>query len=223
MLQKINTVSALGTVLLVSTVGLFVQKPDLGISSSNNIKIASKEIFDPSSQTLFSYEAEAKNDPENTEPIQSPEPTPEAIIRVASIDSKEDTEVFVDTINNTLPPVFEGEVKPAPTPDSDIVSLIYKYAAEYGANAEIMIAIANCESGMNAGAVSPSGSYKGIYQFVTSTWESNRQAMGLDSNPELMFNAEEAVRTAAFKMSRDGYGAWPACSSYAQNQISLSR
>lgn len=93
--------------------------------------------------------------------------------------------------------------------------LIYKYASEYGANGGIMVQIANCESGMRQEALSSSGTYGGMYQFNTSTWISNRKAMGLDPNPSLRFNGEEAIKTAAFKMGRDGYGAWPACSKKA--------
>jgi len=229
MLQKLNTVSVLAAVLTLSTAALFVQKPELGLAASSQPQIASIEISDPSAKELFEPIAAGKlasaleaieNMPE---PTESPEPTTEPGVRVASIDASDDNEVFVDTINNTLPPVFDGGAKPAPAPapSGDVVSLIHKYAAEYGVSAEIMIGIANCESGMNAGAVSPSGSYKGIYQFVTSTWQSNREAMGLSADPALMFNAEEAVRTAAFKMSRDGYGAWPVCSQNAMNALAL--
>jgi hypothetical protein len=70
--------------------------------------------------------------------------------------------------------------------------------------------IAQCESGMRPEATN--GPYGGMFQFVSSTWISNRKAMGKDPNPALRYNAAEAIETAAFKMGRDGYGAWPACS-----------
>lgn len=98
---------------------------------------------------------------------------------------------------------------------SDIFQLIHKYALEFGGRADIMITIANCESGMKPEALSASGTYAGLYQFNSSTWASNRKALGLDPNPDLRFQAEEAIKTAAFKMGRDGYGAWPACSEKA--------
>lgn len=100
---------------------------------------------------------------------------------------------------------------------AEIQALIDRYSAQYGVSREIMTIIAKCESGFRANAVS--GPYAGIYQFIASTWSSNRRAMGMDPNPDLRFNAEEAVRTAAFKMSRDGYGAWPACSRKAYSQL----
>lgn len=95
------------------------------------------------------------------------------------------------------------------TPPEEVNALIDKYALEYRADPILMKSIAKCESGFRAEAVN--GGFGGMYQFLASTWSSNRRAMGLDPNPDLRFNAEEAVRTAAFKMGRDGYGAWPAC------------
>jgi hypothetical protein len=35
--------------------------------------------------------------------------------------------------------------------------------------------------------------------------------MGLDSNPDLRFNADESIKTAAFKIAHGGIGAWPNC------------
>lgn len=102
-----------------------------------------------------------------------------------------------------------------------IQALINKYAVQYGADAGVMTIIAKCESGFRADAVSPSGAFHGMYQFVPSTWQSNRKAMGLDDDLDLMYNAEEAIRTAAFKMGRDGYGAWPVCSQKAFSVLAL--
>lgn len=106
-------------------------------------------------------------------------------------------------------------VAPTTTPQpqavpTEVLALIDKYSAEYGVDRNAMIVIAKCESGFDPAALG-SGIYGGLYQFITGTWVSNRNAMGLDPNPDLRFNAEEAVKTAAFKMSRDGFGAWPVC------------
>ena len=204
-MQKLSAVPALGAVFLTLTAVLFVQKPNLGLAP-NQIQLASRTIADPGSSKLFSYQDQV----EAKEP-QKP--------RVASQTEVKKKEIFIDSINSTLPPVVE--VKSAQV-SQDVVGLIQKYAAEYGANADVMIAIARCESGFQANATSPSGAYKGIYQFVTSTWQSNRREMGLSDNPVLMYNLEEAIKTAAFKMGRDGYGAWPACHSYAIRQLSLA-
>ncbi|MFC1711258.1 transglycosylase family protein [Patescibacteria group bacterium] len=87
--------------------------------------------------------------------------------------------------------------------------LFDKYCAQYGVSKEVMKKIAKCESGFRPEAVN--GPYAGMYQFVTSTWVSNRNTMGLDPDPNLRFNAEEAIKTTAFKIARDGTGAWPVC------------
>jgi hypothetical protein len=102
----------------------------------------------------------------------------------------------------------------------DVVGLIEKYASEYGVNKDMMIGIAKCESGFRENAVN--GPYAGIYQFVSGTWISNRRAMGLDENLDLRYNAEESVKTAAFKMSRDGFGAWPVCQHKAKNLLVIN-
>jgi len=101
--------------------------------------------------------------------------------------------------------------------DDNIAALgiIEKYATLYGVDAGIMKSIAHCESKYNPQAVSKSGAYVGLYQFAGSTWVSNRLAMGENPDLNLRLNAEEAAKTAAFKMSRDGYGAWPVCSQKA--------
>lgn len=91
--------------------------------------------------------------------------------------------------------------------DSD--KLITKYAAAYGVDDQLMMRIAKCESGFNTAA--SNGPYGGMYQFHSQTWISNRTAMGLNPDPNLRFNAEEAIRTAAYKIARDGAGAWPVC------------
>ena len=94
---------------------------------------------------------------------------------------------------------------------SALDGLFDKYGQEYGVSASVLKHIAKCESGLRPEALSSNGLYGGLFQFVASTWSSNRTAMGLDPDPSLRFNAEEAIRTAAFKISRGGIGAWPVC------------
>lgn len=204
MLQKLLTVPALGAVLLILTAYLFVGKIDLGFASNLPRRIGDVS-GDPSSSLLFAA-SEADAQP----------------VKLASAESKP---VEVKPAQAKIEPKVEAititKAAPMPAPE-DIEGMIRKYAAEYGANPEVMLIIAKCESGFRQDAISPSGAYKGMYQFVASTWQSNRRAMGLDDNPALMLNAEEAIRTAAFKMGRDGYGAWPVCSQKAFSQLALN-
>ena len=67
-------------------------------------------------------------------------------------------------------------------------------------------AIAQCESGGDPTAVSPSGQYRGKYQFSRETWE----AMGGTGDPAAAPEAEQD-RMAALLMEKQGPRAWPNC------------
>jgi peptidoglycan hydrolase-like protein with peptidoglycan-binding domain len=77
-----------------------------------------------------------------------------------------------------------------------------------GADAATVLAkIAQCESGGDVTAVSPSGQYRGKYQFSQATW----QALGGTGDPA---EADEATQDAlAAKLyAQRGLAPWPACS-----------
>ena len=118
--------------------------------------------------------------------------------------------IFEDVIEEKV----EEEIVTSPLPDfempENLDSLFDKYGSEYGVLADSLKRIAKCESGFNN--MARNGLYGGMFQFSPATWISNRKLMGLNSDINLRFNAEEAIRTAAFKISRDGMGAWPVCS-----------
>lgn len=99
--------------------------------------------------------------------------------------------------------------KPVPIPPSDVNTLIDKYAEEHHVDSNLMKRIAKCESNFHPD--STGGPYAGLYQFDKNTWISARTRMGLDTNPDLRLNAEEAIKTAAFKISNDGSHAWQNC------------
>lgn len=84
-----------------------------------------------------------------------------------------------------------------------------QYSALYGVSKETLKSISRCESNFNPAA--RNGNYVGLFQFASSTWVANRKAMGLDTNPDLRLNGEESIKTAAFKIARDGTSAWKAC------------
>lgn len=99
---------------------------------------------------------------------------------------------------------------PPETPE-DLNTLFETYANQYGISSTKLKVIANCESQFNPSALSKNGVYGGLFQYSASTWASTRRSMGLDENPELRFNAEEAIKTTAFKIANGGIGAWPHC------------
>jgi peptidoglycan hydrolase-like protein with peptidoglycan-binding domain len=73
--------------------------------------------------------------------------------------------------------------------------------------ATVLAKIAQCESGGNIAAVSPSGQYRGKYQFSQQTWE----ALGGTGDPA---EADEGVQDmfAARLYADRGLAPWPACS-----------
>lgn len=145
----------------------------------------------------------------NSGPSQTPFPNP-----TISIDKQNTSSVSNNSIDNSSLKISEVDTHP------EVIGYIEKYASEYGVNKDMMIGIAKCESGFRSNAVN--GPYAGIYQFVSGTWISNRRAMGLDESLDLRFDAKEASKTAAFKMSRDGFGAWPVCQHKAKRLIGIS-
>lgn len=99
---------------------------------------------------------------------------------------------------------------PQPTYNSEqINTFIEQYAGQYGVDANTLRQIAVCESNFNPAAVNDP--YAGLYQFNPTTWKNNRAIMGEETSPDLRFNAEEAVQTAAFILSIDRGGIWPNC------------
>jgi soluble lytic murein transglycosylase-like protein len=54
--------------------------------------------------------------------------------------------------------------------------------------------------------------YGGLFQFGSITWKNIRKEIGEDPNPDLRFNAEEAVQTAAYAISKGKKSSfWPNC------------
>lgn len=94
-------------------------------------------------------------------------------------------------------------------PETELDGLFAKYGEAYGVSPDKLKVIAYCESHYNSNAVN--GPYLGMYQYLASTWISTRQAMGMDGDPTLRANAEESIRTTAWKIAYGGIGAWPVC------------
>jgi hypothetical protein len=75
-----------------------------------------------------------------------------------------------------------------------------------GVSMSTMEAIAACESGGDPEAVSPEGTYMGLYQFDQGTWES----VGGTGSPTEASAAEQTYR-AALLYSESGSSPWPVC------------
>lgn len=62
----------------------------------------------------------------------------------------------------------------------DIASTIRAAAAQYGLDPNVMLKIAQTESGLNPSAANPKSSARGVYQFIAPTWKQYGQGDPLD-------------------------------------------
>lgn len=120
------------------------------------------------------------------------------------------------TPSPTMTPTLTPTAIPTPTAtptaiitSEDLERLFSQYSSQYSVENEQLKRIAQCESEFNSQARYLD--YGGLFQFSSASWNSTRSLMGLDPNPDLRFNAEEAIKTAAFKISQEGISAWPNC------------
>ena len=140
-------------------------------------------------------------------------PTPTLIPTLTNIPTPSPTPTLTPIPTNTPTPI--PTLTPVPTtlptvfPTTSFESYFDQYSAQYQANEELLKKIAQCESGMSPSNVN--GPYGGLYQFMIQTWQVTRNQMGLDANPDLRFNPEEAIKTAAFKIANGGQIAWKNC------------
>lgn len=125
------------------------------------------------------------------------------------------TKVTMTPTSTFIPTQTPMPISPTPTriiaSAGEIDGYFEKYSHEYSVDINLLRKIAVCESGYNTNSKSKHG-YAGMFQFSESAWRGARNRMGQDNNPDLRFNPEESIKTAAFKISRDGTGAWPSCS-----------
>jgi hypothetical protein len=95
----------------------------------------------------------------------------------------------------------------APAPSSPAPADPAPAAAPAGGDVSAALQrIAECESGGNPRAVSPSGQYRGKYQFDIGTWQAN----GGTGDPAAAPEAEQD-RVAAALYARSGPAPWPVC------------
>lgn len=116
--------------------------------------------------------------------------------------------VTVVTLEPRSPIKVEAEIKPEVKPiiaKSEVEKLIVKY---FGDDAEMALKIAKCESGFNEKAKNKTSTASGVFQILSGTWISNRKAMGLSTNLNLRFNAEENIKTAKYIHSRRNWQPW---------------
>lgn len=109
----------------------------------------------------------------------------------------------------TRKPTSTPTITTIPIPAGTLEDWFSKYASKESIDRESLKRIAVCESGLNANA--RYRDYGGLFQFSTSSWTSTRTNMNLSIDPNLRYNPEEAIKTAAFKVATEGIHAWPNC------------
>lgn len=149
-------------------------------------------------------------------PIPSGNPTPLPTFTPTPTPTSTPTPTPTNTPTPSLTPLPTNTptptpVKPPPPAPAEIDEMFRRYSSEYGVEEEKLRRIAACESGYNASSHNTRYDYAGMFQFSHATWISTRTEMSADPNPDLRFNAEESIRTAAFKISRGGERAWRNC------------
>ena len=98
---------------------------------------------------------------------------------------------------------------PAPAPRSSSSTSSGPRQSTGGADSLNWPALARCESGGNPRAVSPTGKYRGLYQFSIATWNS----VGGSGDPAAASPDEQTYR-AKLLYNRSGAGQWPHCGKY---------
>lgn len=111
------------------------------------------------------------------------------------------------------PTPFPTFTPPPPTPiittSGQFDEWFSKYSKDYNIDRNTLWLIAVCESKLNPSA--KNGDYGGLFQFASNTWKTTRNNMGTDNKSDLRFNPEEAIKTAAYKISNGGINAWKNC------------
>jgi len=137
-----------------------------------------------------------------TMPTPTPEQTTQQTYDITEIPTVSPTIAATPTAVPTAEPTVQ-------TGPVDLNALFNQYSAQYNVSAAELEKIAQCESGFNTN--SDTGVYAGMFQFSATTWDSERNSMGLDPNPDLRKNAEETIKTTAFMLAHGGENAWPNC------------
>lgn len=160
----------------------------LNLTANGEPKVLSEEVIVTGSPTPTL----------SPEPTESPSPTP--------------------TEAPTLTPTPKARLTPTPTAkpivqpqysSQEINGFIERFSAQYGVDPNAVRHIAICESGFNP--LAEMAGYAGLFQFGKVTWANIRKEFGEDPNPDLRYNAEEAVQTAAYALSRGKVAIWPNC------------
>lgn len=126
----------------------------------------------------------------------------------------------VEPTPTDIPPTPTNTPKPTriptPTPkpqakytSEEIYNMINQYSGEKGVSPDVIRHIAQCESGFRPEA--RNYIYAGLFQYDVPTWKSFRKMMGQDPDPDLRYDAKEAIKTTVYLVSLGKLYLWPNC------------
>lgn len=82
-------------------------------------------------------------------------------------------------------------------------------ASKYGVDASKMSRMMYCESGARPDAVGGGGRFHGLFQYLKSTWAGASSQAGWGGSS--IYDPKAQIYTTAWKISIQGYRAWPVC------------
>jgi hypothetical protein len=124
------------------------------------------------------------------------------------------TEMPTPSPTNTPTPKLTKVPTPTPKPvtkysSEQIYGFTNEFGGKYGIDPNVIRHIGQCESGFNPKA--KNYIYAGLFQFDAPTWKSFRKMMNKDPDPDLRYDAREAVETVAYMLSIHRGALWPNC------------
>ncbi len=135
------------------------------------------------------------------------EPTPSALPSASQAKTNGPTPINTVTPSASPTPSVSPTTKPLTA--SEIDTLFTEYGQKYGVDKDQLKRIAKCESGLNPKATNLY--YGGLFQFSAGSWKEYRRLMGKGTDPDLRFDPEAAINTAAYLISTGHASAWPNC------------
>ena len=141
-----------------------------------------------------------------------------SLVELANYDTPVPTAIPTQMPTPTFTPAPTPTPTPIPTPtptpfpaasSAQINAFIDQYAAHFSVDPNVLRHLAFCESTFNP--LAEKLDYAGLYQFDQRTWRVYREMLSQDTDPDLRFNAEQAVLTAAYVLSIGRGGIWPSC------------
>lgn len=103
-------------------------------------------------------------------------------------------------------PEAVGAMPPGDLPACTVEDIVRAAAAEFGVDPDLLVAIAECESGMDPLAQNPSSDASGLLQHRLRFWPARAAAVGVPGGD--VFDAETNARAGAWLLSTEGTAPW---------------